>query len=68
MFPLTTMLAVSVILSLIFWLMRRGLAAASKCCPSIREAAFASLKARLRPVPAPVGPTDASEEREGSDR
>jgi hypothetical protein len=28
------------------------------------EAAFASLKAPLLPVPAPVDPTDASEERE----
>jgi hypothetical protein len=33
MFPLTTVLAVSVILPLIFWLTRRGFAAASKCCP-----------------------------------
>ena len=32
----------------------------------IREAAFASLKAPLRPVPAPVDPTDASEGREAS--
>ena len=30
----------------------------------IREAAFASLKAPLRPVPVPVDPTDGSEERE----
>jgi hypothetical protein len=29
--------------------------------PPIREAAFASLKAPLRPVRAPVDPTDASE-------
>jgi len=34
----------------------------------IREAAFASLKAPLRPVRAPVGPTDASEGREASGR
>jgi hypothetical protein len=34
----------------------------------IREAALASLKAPLRPVPAPVDPTDASEEREASGR
>jgi hypothetical protein len=32
----------------------------------IREAAFASLKALLRPVPAQVDPTDGSEEREAS--
>jgi hypothetical protein len=32
----------------------------------IREAAFASLKAPLRPVPAPVDPTDESEGREAS--
>jgi hypothetical protein len=36
--------------------------------PLIREAAFASLKAPLRPVPAQVDPTDASEEREASGR
>jgi hypothetical protein len=36
--------------------------------PPIREAAFASLKAPLRPVRAPVDPTDASEEREASGR
>jgi hypothetical protein len=34
--------------------------------PLIREAACASLKAPLRPVPAQVDPTDASKEREGS--
>jgi hypothetical protein len=34
----------------------------------IREAAFASLKAPLRPGRAPVVPTDASEEREASGR
>ncbi|MGA9138180.1 MAG: hypothetical protein WBZ39_09630 [Methylovirgula sp.] len=34
----------------------------------IREAAFASLKAPLRLAPAPVDPTDASEEREASGR
>ena len=34
----------------------------------IREAAFASLKGPLRPVPVPVDPTDGSEEREASDR
>src|SRR5262249_10731058 len=36
--------------------------------PPIREAAFASLKAPLRPVRAPVDPTDASEGREASGR
>jgi hypothetical protein len=36
--------------------------------PPIREAAFASLQAPLRPVLAPVDPTDASEEREASGR
>ena len=36
--------------------------------PLIREAAFASLKALLRPVPAPADPTDASEERVASGR
>jgi len=36
--------------------------------PPIREAAFASLKVPLRSVPAPVDPTDASEEREASGR
>ena len=36
--------------------------------PPIREAAFASLKARLRPVPAPVGLLDANEDREASGR
>jgi len=35
---------------------------------AIREAAFASLKGPLRPVPVPVDPTDGSEEREASDR
>jgi hypothetical protein len=34
----------------------------------IRGAAFASLKAPLRPVRAPVGPTDVSEEPEASGR
>jgi hypothetical protein len=34
----------------------------------IREAAFASLKARPRPVPVPVDPMDGSEEREVSGR
>jgi len=29
--------------------------------PPIREAAFASLTAQLRPVPAPVDPTNARE-------
>src|SRR5215467_1958431 len=33
-----------------------------------REAAFASLKAPLRPVPAPVDPMDGSEEPEASGR
>ena len=32
----------------------------------ICEAALASLKAPLRPVPVPAGPTDVSEEREAS--
>jgi len=36
--------------------------------PPIREAAFASLMAPLRPVPALVDPTDASGEREASGR
>jgi hypothetical protein len=36
--------------------------------PAIREAAFASLKAPLRPVRAPVDPTDAREERKASGR
>src|SRR5215469_7731782 len=36
--------------------------------PPIREAAFASLKAPLRPVPVQVDPTDASEERQASGR
>ena len=36
--------------------------------PLIREAAFASLKAPLRPVPAQVDPADASEERQASAR
>ena len=36
--------------------------------PPICEAAFASLQAPLRPVPAPVDPTDASGEREASGR
>jgi hypothetical protein len=36
--------------------------------PPIREAALASLKVPPRPVPAPVDPTDASEEREASGR
>ena len=40
----------------------------TKELPPIREAAFASLKAPLRPVPAPVDPTDASEERAASGR
>jgi hypothetical protein len=40
----------------------------AKSRPLIREAAFASLKAPLRPVPAQVDPTDASEEREASGR
>ena len=44
---------------------RRGTKA---CPPPIREAAFASLKAPLRPVPAQVDPTDASEGREASGR
>ena len=35
---------------------------------SIREAAFASLKAPLRPVPARVDRPDARAEREASDR
>jgi hypothetical protein len=43
-------------------------AAPTKEPPPIREAAFASLKAPLLPVPAPVDPTDASEEREVSGR
>jgi hypothetical protein len=34
----------------------------------IREAASASLKAPLRPAPVPIGPADASEEREASVR
>ena len=34
----------------------------------ICEAAFANLKAPLRPVPVPADPTDASEEREASGR
>ena len=34
--------------------------------PPIREAAIASLKAPLRPVPVPVDPTDASEELQAS--
>ena len=36
--------------------------------PPIREAAFASLGVPLRPVLAPVDPTDASEEREATGR
>jgi rhodanese-related sulfurtransferase len=44
------------------------LAVEPKSRPSIREAAFASLKAPLRPVRAPVDPTDAREEREASGR
>ena len=40
----------------------------TKELPPIREAAFASLKAPLRPVRAPVDPTDASEGREASGR
>ncbi len=36
--------------------------------PLIREEAFASLKAPLQPVRAPVDPTDASKEREASGR
>jgi hypothetical protein len=36
--------------------------------PLIREAAFASSKAPLRPVPAQVDPADASEERQASAR
>jgi len=39
-----------------------------KKLPPIREAAFASLMAPLRPVPALVDPTDASGEREASGR
>jgi hypothetical protein len=34
----------------------------------IREAAFANLKAPLPPVRAPIGPTDASEERKAAGR
>ena len=41
---------------------------ATKDPPPIREAAFASLKARLRQVRAPVDPMDASEGREASGR
>jgi hypothetical protein len=40
----------------------------SRRASSIRGAAFASLKAPLHPVPAPVDPTDASEERQASGR
>jgi hypothetical protein len=40
---------------------------AKKQAPT-REAAFANLKAPLRPVRAPVGSTDANEEREASGR
>lgn len=36
--------------------------------PPIRELAFASLKAPLRPARALIDPTDASEEREASGR
>jgi hypothetical protein len=40
----------------------------TKELPPIREAAFASLKALLRPVQGPVDPTDDSEEHEASGR
>jgi hypothetical protein len=40
----------------------------TKELPLIREAAFASLKAPLRPVQGPVDPTDDSEEHEASGR
>ena len=40
----------------------------TKELPPIRAAAFASLKALLRPVQGPVDPTDDSEEREASGR
>jgi hypothetical protein len=40
----------------------------TKELPPIREAAFASLKAPLRPVQGPVDPTDDSEEHEASGR
>ena len=35
---------------------------------AIREAAFASLRAPLQSVPAPIDPTDATEEHEASGR
>lgn len=38
----------------------------TKELPPIREAAFASLKAPLRPVQGPVDPTDDSKEHEVS--
>jgi hypothetical protein len=54
------------------WDFRRGLVTprseTKKSHPPIREAAFASLMAPLRPVPALVDPTDASGEREASGR
>jgi hypothetical protein len=40
----------------------------TKELPPIREAAFASLKAPLRPVQGPVDPTDDSKEHEASGR
>jgi len=40
----------------------------TKELPPIHAAAFASLKALLRPVQGPVDPTDDSEEREASGR
>jgi hypothetical protein len=44
------------------------MAPAGRGASSIREAAFASLKAPLHPVPAPVDPTDASQEPQASGR
>jgi hypothetical protein len=43
-------------------------AKSARRAPPIREAAFASLKAPLRPVPVPVDPMDGNEEREASGR
>src|SRR5665213_1667197 len=47
---------------------RQSNGAADRGARPIREAAFASLKAPPRPVPAPVDPADGSEEWEASAR